>query len=221
MQSDAKLLLEEIYQSHHQRKGRYGYLFCQGGRIPHLKKWVGKNKKILDLGCRDGTLTQAYVEGNEVVGVDIDRKALELLHQKLDIETHWLDLNREWTFAEESFDIIVACEILEHLYYPHLFLQRVVKSLKQKGLFIGSVPNAFRIRNRLKFLLGKEFETDKTHVNYFSYYQLHSFLYEFFPTVEIVPLQGKILPGFPVRASSPFFLKRLFARDLLWRAQRS
>ena len=37
---------------------------------------AGPGRRVLDLGCRYGALTQAYAEGNEVVGVDVDREAL-------------------------------------------------------------------------------------------------------------------------------------------------
>ncbi len=220
MEDDPKLLLEKVYQQHHQSKGRYGYLFCHGKRGPYLQKWIGKSQKVLDLGCRDGQLTQFFSKENDVLGVDIDREALRRAEEALSIKTKWLDLNREWPFEQDSFDVIVACEILEHLYYPHLFLQRVHKTLIKGGLFIGSVPNSFRMRNRFKFLFGKEFETDKTHVSMFSYFSLKSLLQEFFPSIEIVPLQGKILPWIPVKDSSSLLLKRLFGRDLLWCAKK-
>ncbi len=210
--------LHALYRAHHERGKRYGYLFCHGRRGPYLQKWIGKGKKVLDLGCRDGMLTEFYREGNDVTGVDIDQKALELIHERLGIETLWLDLNAEWAFKEGSFDVIVACEILEHLYVLDGFLDRLVATLKPGGVFIGSVPNAFRMRNRVKFLTGREFETDPTHVRMFSYQKLKAVLLRLFSEVEIIPIQGKILPFLPVSKSMPGRLNRLFAKDLLWRA---
>jgi 2-polyprenyl-3-methyl-5-hydroxy-6-metoxy-1,4-benzoquinol methylase len=208
--------LETVYRTHHERGKRYGYLFCHGMRGPYLQKWIGTGKKVLDLGCRDGMLTQYYARGNTVLGVDIDRKALELIQHNLSIETQWLDLNGEWPFVEQSFDVIVACEIMEHLYLLDGFLDRVLATLKPDGLFIGSVPNAFRMRNRLKFLSGNEFETDPTHVRMFSYQRLNILLSRLFSKVEIIPIQGKILPFLRVSPSMPLVLNRLFAKDLLW-----
>ncbi len=49
-----KLFLEDVYKSHHERVKRYGYLYCHGERGFYLSKWIGKEKIILDLGCRDG-----------------------------------------------------------------------------------------------------------------------------------------------------------------------
>lgn len=210
--------LEAIYRAHHERGKRYGYLFCHGKRGPYLHQWIGEGKRVLDLGCRDGMLTAFYAKGNEVLGVDIDAKALEIAKDRLGIETLWLDLNAEWPFAPASFDVIVACEILEHLFFIDSFVEKVAVSLKPGGQFIGSVPNAFRMRNRMKFLFGKEYESDPTHVRQFSEKKLRSLLLKTFETAEIIPIQGKILPFLKVSPAMPFFLNRLFAKDLLWRA---
>lgn len=215
-----KETLEALYRAHHERGKRYGYLFCHGARGPYLHQWIGTGKKILDLGCRDGMLTAFYAKDNQVLGVDIDTKALELAKAKLGIETLWLDINAEWPFAPASFDAIVACEIMEHLFFVDSFLEKVSASLRPGGLFIGSVPNAFRMRNRMKFLLGKEYETDPTHVRQFSEAKLRSQLLKSFSTVQVIPIQGKILPFLKVSPQMPFVLRRLFAKDLLWRAEK-
>ena len=64
---------------------------------------------MLDLGCRDGALTSAYVEGNTVVGADIDQVALARA-EKLGIETRWADLDEPLPFEDASFDVVVAGE---------------------------------------------------------------------------------------------------------------
>ena len=215
-----KLLLEQIYQTHHERGKRYGYLYCHGERGIYLSKWIGQGKKVLDLGCRDGELTKYFIKGNEVLGIDIDRKALELAKQKYGIKTLWLDLNVEFDLPKESFDVVVACEIIEHIYYPEVFLEKIHYILKNDGLFIGSVPNSFRIRNRLKFLFGKEFDTDPTHVHIFSYNKIKKLLMKFFKDIKIIPLGGKILPFLRVSPKTPDKINRLFARDLLFKCKK-
>jgi 2-polyprenyl-3-methyl-5-hydroxy-6-metoxy-1,4-benzoquinol methylase len=215
-----KLELEEVYRSHHEKGARYGYLYCHGARFPFLKEWVGSNKRVLDLGCRDGMLTQSFAEDNEVIGADIDRKALHLCEERLGIKTVWLDLNHSWPWEEETFDVIVACEIVEHLFFLPRFLQNVERTLKKNGVFIGSVPNGFRMRNRWKFLFGKEYETDPTHVRRFSIHSLSSQLEKYFSDIQIVPIEGKILPFWKVSKNTPVRLGSIFAKDLLWIAKK-
>ncbi|GBE05970.1 MAG TPA: class I SAM-dependent methyltransferase [Nitrospirae bacterium] len=214
----AKLTLEDIYRSHHERGKRYGYLYCHGERGLYLSEWIGKGKTVLDLGCRDGELTRFFARGNTVTGADIDRKALELARGKYGIETLWLDLNAEFPFEKGAFDVVVACEIVEHIYYTNAFLEKVSSILKPGGMFIGSVPNSFRMRNRLKFLAGKEFDTDQTHVHMFSHDKLKKLLARYFKDIRIAPIGGKILPFLKVSKYTPGYLNRLFGRDLLWKA---
>jgi len=215
---DQKRRLSEIYARHHERGGRYGYLFCHGARGPYLKNWIGTDKRVLDLGCRDGQLTEFFLSGNKVIGADIDPQALDRIRKRLGIEAHWIDLNTEWPFEPNSFDAIVACEILEHIFFLQPVLDGICRSLKKGGLFIGSVPNSFRIRNRWKFLFGEEFDKDPTHVRLFSYSKIERMISSRFQDLEIVPIQGKILPCVPVSPSLPKIFTRLFAKDLLWRA---
>lgn len=215
-----KELLEEHYQKHHKRGDRYGYLVCHGNRKPFLQNWIGKGKKILDLGCRDGTLTEAFVEGNHVTGVDIDRVALSAAKEHLPIDTLWADLNREWPFPENHYDVIVACEILEHLFYIETLLEQIHRSLKKGGLFVGSVPNSFRMRNRWKFFWGNEFDKDPTHVHRFSYGKLSDHLRKHFSTFSIYPIEGKVFPFMKVSPYTPKQMAILFAKMFLWKAEK-
>ena len=47
---------------------------------------------------------------------------------------------------------------MEHLRFPQKALHEILRVLQENGKLIGSVPNAFRLRNRMKFLIGKPFE---------------------------------------------------------------
>lgn len=154
-----------------------------------------KGKKILDLGYRDGELTKYFNYGNSMLGVNIGRKALSLVKEKLGIETKWLDINTEFPFENESFGVVVACEIMEHIYHTKQFIEKIHHVLKPGGLFLGSVPNSFRDRNRLKFLMGKDFETDPTHIHMFSFTKLNDLLLCHFNNISIHPFkrQHKIL----------------------------
>jgi hypothetical protein len=46
-------------------------------------------------------------------------------------------------------------------------------------MFVGSVPNAFRLKNRLRFLFGRPPETDPTHLQLFSPGELELLLGDF------------------------------------------
>ncbi len=123
---------------------------------------------MLDLGCRYGALTRSYLQGNEVVGVDVDREAL-VEAAKLGVETVWADLDEPLPFPDESFDCVVLGEVLEHLRFPAEAVAEARRVLRPGGVLLGSVPNAYRLKSRLRFLLGRppEFADDPTHLRIF------------------------------------------------------
>lgn len=184
--------LGDIYEHHHSSLNKVGFSIMKEERGRLLNQFIGNGKKILDLGCRDGILTSFFAEGNQVVGTDIDSKVLELAKNNLGIETVLMDLNSDWSeLGEKKFDVVVAGEVLEHLYYPDKVVKKIKNVLNQDGLFIGTVPNAFSIKNRLRYLVGKRENTplaDPTHINQLGLKDLKNLLVPYFKSVEIIGL---------------------------------
>lgn len=186
--------IKGVYRYHHDKKSRENFAFFEKDRGELFARLIGIGKKVLDLGCRDGTLTKYYSRGNYILGVDIDTHLLEKCRQSLGIKTLEFNLNKEdWPWKKNYFDVVVAGEVLEHLYYPELVIRNVLKTLKPGGILLGSVPNSFHIFDRLGFLFGRSPRgfADETHVNLFSYGKIASLLGEYFFLVKITPLTGK------------------------------
>jgi SAM-dependent methyltransferase len=170
--------LNDRYREHHQR--RQEFVFGADERAGLLAKLVGgPGLRVLDLGCRTGALTQHYAEGNTVVGVDVDRSALEQAEARLRIETVWTDVEEELPFPDNSFDVVVAGELLEHLADPGAVVAHVRRVLRPGGRFVGSVPNAFRLKSRLRYAAGRHPETDSTHLQLFTSAALAALLGDF------------------------------------------
>jgi SAM-dependent methyltransferase len=202
--------LQQIYSTHHKTGKRLGFTFGGSEKGSLFAEWIGIERDVLDIGCRDGTLTQYYCAGNHVVGVDVDQEALKQCERLTGITTQWLDISNGLPFADGSFDVVVASEVFEHLPWPHQAAQEVARVLRPGGRFVGSVPNAFRLKNRLLFLVGKEFEVDPTHLRHFSPASLKQMLDASFTHIQIIPAIGRL-----VRAHGP-----LFANTLLWRCEK-
>jgi len=200
--------LGELYERHHRERRSGGEFVFVPERIPLIKEAVGEGHKVLDLGCRSGALTQHFVEGNEVVGVDVDRVALAKAEER-GITPVVADVEEPLPFPDESFDAVVAGELLEHLGFPQTLVSEILRVLGPGGSFVGSVPNAFNLQRRLRFLLGKPPEPDPTHLRMFSDEQLRELLADF-EDVSVTFVGGRYRPLHP----------RLLAQDMVFTAVR-
>jgi SAM-dependent methyltransferase len=197
--------LSERYAEHNRVERGAGFVFAGPERIELFRRYVGgPGRHVLDLGCRDGALTQAYAGGTEIVGVDADREALAEA-KKLGIETRWADLDDALPFEDGTFDIVVAGELLEHLRDPRRVVSEVFRVLRPGGTFVGSVPNAYRLKNRLRFLRGYKPENDPTHLQMFAPTDMRALL-DGFEDVHLHLIAGRLVP----------LHARLFANDIVF-----
>lgn len=183
-----KSSIGKVYEKHHTASRRPGFALLGDVRGAFLKDAIGKGRRVLDVGCRDGALTKFFAEGNTLLGVDIDTEALVRARDTLGIETKYIDLNGEWLVEDGSFDAVVAAEILEHLYYPETVIGKISRALTHDGVFAGSVPNAFSLANRFRYALKRKKNTpleDPTHINHFTVAELRNLLRARFLRVEI------------------------------------
>ncbi|MDQ5819822.1 MAG: class I SAM-dependent methyltransferase [Actinomycetota bacterium] len=161
--------LNERYREHHRAQRGREFVFGGDERADHFRRIVGgPGKRVLDVGCRYGALTRAYAEGNDVVGVDVDREALEEAARELAIETHWANVDDGLAFEDASFDVVVAGELLEHIRDPERLVAEARRVLRPGGTFVASVPNAYRLKNRVRFMLGRNPEENPTHLHMFT-----------------------------------------------------
>jgi SAM-dependent methyltransferase len=159
--------LSRRYRDHHRHRPDT-FVYGGGERADLFRRYVGgPGRDVLDVGCRYGALTRAYLGGNHVVGIDVDRWALYEAAQ-LGIETHWADAEQGLPFEDETFDAVVAGELLEHIRDPAGLVSEARRVLCPGGTLVGSVPNGFRLKNRLRYLAGRKPESDPTHLHVFS-----------------------------------------------------
>jgi SAM-dependent methyltransferase len=200
--------LSEQYERHHRERRDEGDFVFVPERIPFFQEAIGRGRRVLDLGCRSGAFTRHFLDGNEVVGLDVDRIALEKAAE-LGIEPVVANVEEPLPFDDASFDAVVAGELFEHLRFPEGVVGEVARVLRPGGVLVGSVPNAFRIQSRLRFLRGRPPEDDPTHLHMFSPGQMNALLAGF-SDVRIEFVGGRY------RRLSP----RLLARDLVFSARR-
>ena len=198
--------LGDRYEEHHRERRDEGDFVFVPERVPLLVAAVGRGKRVLDLGCRSGALTRHFLEGNSVVGLDVDANALAKA-AALGIEPVRANVEETLPFDDGSFDAVVAGELLEHLQFPDALVAEIRRVLRPGGVLAGSVPNAFRVQSRLRFLRGKPPEDDPTHLRMFSPAAVRELLAGF-GRVELTFVGGRY-----ARLNA-----RLFGRDLVFTA---
>lgn len=125
---------------------------------------------VLDIGCGDGLfLTLCGERGIAAQGVDFSSVAVAHCKER-GCKAHRVDFTVEpLPFSEEMFPVVIALDVLEHVYNPASLLAEM-KRVSSRSVIIG-VPNFSSFPARLQTLLGKVPENNrpkKGHVYWFN-----------------------------------------------------
>lgn len=111
------------------------------------------SKKILDIACNDGVLTAKYMKYGKVLGLDINEKAIKICKKK-GINALCADVSELSSKYNNSFDYVIAGDIIEHIFDSDTFLENIYRVMKPKGRLILTTPNVASLPRRLMLLLG-------------------------------------------------------------------
>lgn len=110
---------------------------------------------ILDIGCAAGLVSEPLAQwGADVTGIDASEKLIEAA--KLHAEQNNVSVTYRASdvdalvASKETFDVVMALEIIEHVDEQAHFVKQATKLLKKNGLMIFSTLN----RSPKGFLLG-------------------------------------------------------------------
>ena len=131
--------------------------------------------RVLDLGCGNGSLSNSIADqGYEVVGIEESESGCKFA--RLDSECHFIQssiYNLPYAELENSFDIVISSEVIEHLLYPRELIRAAKKCLKPNGRLILTTPYHGYLKNLALALAGKMDQHltalwDGGHVKFFS-----------------------------------------------------
>jgi len=143
----------------------------KGRRLASVKilKRIEKNKrqgKILDIGCANGFfLDEARRKKWDTCGVEVSKWAVKYAREKLNLNITKGAL-RNTEFPDNSFDVIVMLNVLEHLPDPKFTLIEIRRILKNDGILYISTHDISSVMS--KKLRAKWWGINRFYLYYFS-----------------------------------------------------
>jgi 2-polyprenyl-3-methyl-5-hydroxy-6-metoxy-1,4-benzoquinol methylase len=196
-----------------------------------LLNWIGSGKRVLEVGCSTGYMSQELVErGCNVTGIEVDPIAAEKAREYCET-VHVLDLNApNWLAAlpERSFDIVLLGDVLEHLISPDTTLRDLAEILSADGSLVISLPNVVHWITRFKILFGQfNYEPwgtlDHTHLRFFTKKTAYRLIESSgFRITRFHPVSGGKFAGRfrPVWQQLAYLLPGLFCYQMLFEAKK-
>ena len=173
--------------------------------------FIGSGKRVLEFGCATGYFSQLLRRARcEVVGIEINpnaaKVASEFCEQVIVADLDYVSILE--VLRNQSFDVAVFGDVLEHLRDPWTLLREVKNILKPSGYVVASIPNVAHGAVRLSLLQG-EFNyselgiLDNTHLRFFT----RKTVYELFDKsdYEIEAIDRTIIPIFSGSNCIPTF----------------
>ncbi len=138
--------------------------FMQTGGYPFLTRYVDmtglKGKKVLDIACGTGVLTEQFVRmGADVTAIDLTAKAVELTKKRLDLyhlkaEVLQADA-QEMPFADNTFDYVCAWGCLMHMPQTEKAIAEIHRVLKPGGKTLAMMYHSNSVHLRYCIQLGR------------------------------------------------------------------
>jgi SAM-dependent methyltransferase len=117
------------------------------------KLGIGPSTRVIDVGCGAGRHTfEAYRRGADVVAFDQDVAELEKVNEVLRAMAEKGEAPRSATaetvsgdalrlpYADQTFDVVIASEILEHIPHDDTAIAELIRVLKVGGTLAVTVP---------------------------------------------------------------------------------
>ncbi len=176
---------------------------------------VGEGAKVLDVGCGGGLLSNFLaLEGHQVTGIDLSQSSLDIA-RKYDRtkSVSYRQANAyELPYQKESFDVVCATDVLEHVEDPKRLISEASRVLNPRGLFFFHTFN----RNFFSYLMiikGVEWFVKNTPPN-MHVYPLFIKPAELKILCEGERLKVEIIKGLRPQLSSLSFWKMLLTRKV-------
>jgi 2-polyprenyl-3-methyl-5-hydroxy-6-metoxy-1,4-benzoquinol methylase len=143
----------------------------------NVVRLIGANKRVLEIGCGPGSITRilSEISNCKVIGLELDPEAIKKVKPYC-VEVMQADLNsNDWPNLLDDmpkFDVVLAADVLEHLYDPWNALKRMVPLMNDNGCIVISLPHVGHAAV-MSCLINGNFRygdwglLDRTHIRFF------------------------------------------------------
>jgi len=152
-------------------------------RVDFIKE-ICRGRKVLHLGCTNYPYTGDAIANemllhfelektaSEVVGFDLDPRGLEILRSKGSSNLFVADLEQlEKVSVEDTFDVIIGGEMIEHLSNPGSFMKGIRRFMRTDTKLVITTVNAYcAMRFLIYGIRGKGGRNEPVHPDHVSYY---------------------------------------------------
>ncbi len=138
MEQHTYAIMNRVEDSHWWFVGRRLILESFLEDIVQSSKSKAQSPKILDVGCGTGANLEMLANFGEAQGVDVSDDALEFCKTK-GLKAH-KGLAESLPFADESFDLVTALDVVEHLDDDVAGLKEMNRVLRKDGKTLIFVP---------------------------------------------------------------------------------
>lgn len=188
MNSDAQIALGR-YMSHWFHRTPRRMLYCLS-YYSFASKLIGKNKRVLDVGCNEGLGTWLVAkECGYAMGVDFDEAAIQTA--KNNFRGEQVAFSSKDVLKDplpDSWDAIIHFDVIEHIYPEHesAYMRGLARLLRREGMMIVGTPS----------LIGQQFASAvsrKGHVNVYDPKRLEEMMLSYFEYVFIFSGHDEII----------------------------
>jgi 2-polyprenyl-3-methyl-5-hydroxy-6-metoxy-1,4-benzoquinol methylase len=131
----------------------------RGAIVVAVQRALGSRtvRKLLDVGCRNGAESAFYgqsLAAGETHGFEIAEQPLAEAARR-GVHGHvWVSGEGPSPIPDGFFDVIVAADIIEHIFDTDVFLNELSRIMSADGVLVVTTPNLGWWRSRLRFLRG-------------------------------------------------------------------